>query len=157
MKSLAIIFVNAVTYFALCVSAFLLTSLFTGSDPTEKEYLSVSPLTLAATVSLPVAVLHGLVIGGAITFWKDQLSKKLLEGAAILALVANLLTAFWWMFLFLQLGEQPDPSASARGVVAAAVMTAVSFLANLITLQFVRHTQIGGAHHRDSADTLKNL
>ena len=143
MKSLSIIFINALAYFAICMAGFLLTSFLTGSDTTEKEFLSVSPLTLAASVSFPLATLHGLVIGGAIGFWKAQLSNKPLSGAAVLALMANLLTAFWWMFLFLQLGEQPTPLVTARGTATAVVMTAISFAANVITIQFVRQMEDG--------------
>ena len=145
MKYLAIILVNTLAYFGLCLTGFLLTTVLTGSDAGEREFLSVSPLTLAAIVSLPVASLHGVLIGGAIAFWKDRLSEKPLVGAAILALFANLLTAFWWLFLFLQLGEDPTPLVTARGVVITIVLFAISFAANLITFQFVRYTQNGGA------------
>lgn len=113
MKYLAIILVNNLAYFGLCLTGFLLTTVLTGRDAGDREFLSVSPLTLAAIVSLPVASLHGSLIGGAIAFWKDRLSEKPLVGAAILALFANLLTAFWWLFLFLQLGEQPPRWISA--------------------------------------------
>ena len=136
MKSVAIIFVNALAYFAICIAAYLITMLFTGSDPGEKEFVSVSPLALAAVISLPVAALHGLVIGGAIAYWKEQLSGKPLAGAAILSVFANLLTAFWWLFLFIKLGEDPEPLATARGAVFAIVMTGISLLANFLTIIF---------------------
>jgi hypothetical protein len=144
MKSLAIIVINALAHFAVCIAGFLITSFLTGSDPTQKDFLSLRPLTLAAVVSLPLATLHGLVIGGAIAYWREKLTDKPLAGALILAVFANLLTIFWLMFLFLKLGEDSTPVATARGAGIAIVMMVISLAANLVTIHVARKMSNGG-------------